>query len=112
MTAIQTIDTGASVEIEISHDARPQHADVSTRTEQVIFAITGERPLWVHYNPASVSAVAHLWNPRNSSRYLLGAAGYRHHQTIDTGEIWTRPHTKTEVELTDPSPDLDTGASL
>lgn len=92
MSAIHTIHTSASVEIEISHDARHQHDDETMRTEQVIFAGTGERPLWVRYNPAIVSAVAHLWSPRDSSRYLLRAAGYRHHQTIDTGEVWTRLH--------------------
>lgn len=62
--------------------------DHGQRCQQIVHSTTGERPIWVTYDTATTQAIAHLRSPTNSARYMLGAAGYRHDQTLQTGELW------------------------
>lgn len=82
-------------ETNIVHIAdRPRDSTPEIRCEQIIYSTTGERPLWVHYDPKVISCIAHLWSPTNAARYMLGAAGFRRCQTLATGELWARPITQ------------------
>lgn len=83
-----TLDHVPSHPVRISHEPA---SNQSLRCEQVVHSATGERPLWVQYDPSAISRIAHLWSPTNSARYLLGAAGYKRCQTLATGELWVQP---------------------
>lgn len=84
MTSILT--RTPTLEILYAHE---QSTD-TRQCQNIITDTTGERATWVAYNPAEISAVVHLWSPNHSARFLLGASGYRHAETITTGELWIR----------------------
>lgn len=85
--------TAPFTETTIQVSDTPIADDPDRRCKQIIHDTTGEQAKWVIYDPAHVAAVVHLWHPTNSTRFMLGAAGYRHSQSLRTGELWIKPTT-------------------